>query len=92
MHNLMAIAFQCDVTRVISFMMSDALSNRNLSFIPEVAALPGTDSGDHSVSHHTGRGGAGGEVPRDGAVEDGPDRALPAQAQVDAPTSTGSRC
>jgi hypothetical protein len=54
MHGLMAIAFQCDVTRVISFMMSDALSNRNLSFIPEVAALPGTDSGDHSVSHHTG--------------------------------------
>jgi hypothetical protein len=54
MHNLMAIAFQCDVTRVITFMMSDALSNRNLSFIPEVAALPGTDSGDHSVSHHTG--------------------------------------
>ena len=54
MHTLMAIAFQCDVTRVISFMMSDALSNRNLSFIPEVAALEGTDSGDHSVSHHTG--------------------------------------
>jgi hypothetical protein len=54
MHSLMAIAFQCDITRVITFMMSDALSNRNLSFIPEVAALPGTDAGDHSVSHHTG--------------------------------------
>jgi len=54
MHNLMAIALQCDVTRVISFMMSDALSNRNLSFIPEVSALAGTDSGDHSVSHHAG--------------------------------------
>ena len=55
MHNLMAIAFQCDVTRVISFMMSDALSNRNLSFIPEVAALPGTDSGDHWCRTTQGR-------------------------------------
>lgn len=53
MHTLMAIAFQCDVTRVITFMMSDALSNRNLSFIPEVAALGG-DAGDHAVSHHSG--------------------------------------
>ena len=54
MHNLMVVAFQCDVTRVISFMMSDALSNRNLSFIPDLASLAGTDSGDHSVSHHSG--------------------------------------
>jgi hypothetical protein len=53
MHNLMAIAFQCDVTRVITFMMGDALSNRNLSFIPDVAAAGG-DAGDHSVSHHSG--------------------------------------
>jgi hypothetical protein len=53
MHELMAIAFQCDVTRVISFMMSDALSNRNLGFIPDVAMLGG-ETGDHSVSHHSG--------------------------------------
>jgi hypothetical protein len=53
MHTLMAIAFQCDVTRVITFMMGDALSNRNLGFIPDVMAVGG-DSGDHSVSHHTG--------------------------------------
>jgi len=53
MHTLMALACQCDVTRVITFMMSDALSNRNLSFIPEVAALGG-DAGDHAVSHHSG--------------------------------------
>src|SRR4029078_3185177 len=54
MHNLMVVAFQCDVTRVTSFMMSDALGNRNLSFIPGLASLAGTDSGDHSVSHHSG--------------------------------------
>ena len=53
MHTLMAIAFQCDVTRVITFMMGDALSNRNLSFIPEVMTIGG-DMADHSVSHHTG--------------------------------------
>ncbi|HYO94892.1 MAG TPA: DUF1552 domain-containing protein [Polyangiaceae bacterium] len=52
MHTLMALAFQCDVTRVITFMMSDALTSRNLSFIPAVAAAGG-DAGDHSVSHHS---------------------------------------
>jgi hypothetical protein len=53
MHTLIAIAFQCDVTRVITFMMSDALSNRNLSFIPDVAAVGG-EAADHTVSHHSG--------------------------------------
>lgn len=53
MHELMAIAFQCDLTRVITFMMGDALNNRNLSFISDVADLGG-DAGDHSVSHHSG--------------------------------------
>lgn len=52
MHELMAIAFQCDVTRVISFMMGDALSNRNLGFIPAVALIGG-ETGDHAVSHHS---------------------------------------
>jgi hypothetical protein len=54
MHTLMAIAFQCDITRVISFMMGDALNNRSLSFIADVAAVGG-DAGDHSVSHHAGQ-------------------------------------
>jgi hypothetical protein len=54
MHNLMAIAFQCDITRVITFMMGDALNNRSLAFIPDVAAVGG-DAGDHSVSHHSGQ-------------------------------------
>ncbi len=54
MHSLMAIAFQCDITRVITFMMGDALNDRNLSFIAEVAAVGGS-ANDHSVSHHTGQ-------------------------------------
>jgi hypothetical protein len=54
MHSLMVIAFQCDITRVITFMMSDALSGRNLSFIPEVASVGG-DAADHAVSHHSGQ-------------------------------------
>jgi hypothetical protein len=37
---------------VITFMMGDALNNRSLSFIPEVAAVGG-DAGDHAVSHHS---------------------------------------
>jgi hypothetical protein len=53
MHELMAIALQCDITRVMTFMMGDALSNRNLSFIPGVAAIGG-EAADHTVSHHTG--------------------------------------
>lgn len=53
MHRLMAIAFQCDMTRVISFMMGDALNDRNLGFIPDVAAVGGL-ANDHAVSHHAG--------------------------------------
>lgn len=52
-HNLMAIGFQCDVTRVMSFMMGDALSSKNLSFIPAVASAGGA-AGHHAVSHHSG--------------------------------------
>lgn len=54
LHTIMAIAFQCDLTRVITFMMGDALSNRNLGFIPDVRETGG-DAGDHSVSHHSGQ-------------------------------------
>lgn len=53
MHELMVVALRCDLTRVITFMMGDALNNRNLSFIPEVQAVGG-DGGDHAVSHHSG--------------------------------------
>jgi hypothetical protein len=56
MHELMAIALQCDLTRVISFMMGDALNNRNLSFIPAVS-MAGGEAADHTVSHHSGDAG-----------------------------------
>lgn len=52
-HDLMAIGFQCDVTRVMSFMMGDALSSKNLSFIPAVKSAGGA-AGHHAVSHHSG--------------------------------------
>jgi hypothetical protein len=45
MHQLMAFAFQCDSTRVISFMMADSGSGRNYSFI-------GAEGGHHDISHH----------------------------------------
>lgn len=53
MHDLMVVALQCDITRVITFMMTDALSNRDLSFVPGVGGVTDT-TGDHDVSHHSG--------------------------------------
>ncbi len=45
MLDLMALAFQCDVTRVSSFMLGNAGSNRVFSFL-------GNTSGHHTYSHH----------------------------------------
>jgi hypothetical protein len=53
MHDLMVIALQCDITRVITFMQSDALSDRNLSFVEGVGGVTDT-TGDHDISHHAG--------------------------------------
>ncbi len=53
MHDLMVVAFQCDITRVISFMQTDPISDRNFSFIPGVNGAGGVTS-DHAGSHHTG--------------------------------------
>jgi hypothetical protein len=55
MHEMMALAFQCDITRVISFMMGDAQNQRDLKFIPDIGALGG-DSTDHTISHHMNGG------------------------------------
>lgn len=52
MHELMAVAFQCDITRVITFMMGDGLSDRNVSFINGVRDRGGA-TGDHAISHHS---------------------------------------
>ena len=48
MGDVIVKAFECDRTRVISFMMANAGSNRNYSFLPNV-----TD-GHHNHSHHGG--------------------------------------
>jgi hypothetical protein len=45
MSDLMVLAFQCDVTRVISFMLGNAGSGRNYDFI-------GASGGHHAISHH----------------------------------------
>lgn len=55
MHTLMAIAFQCDVTRVISFMLGDAQNQRDMSFVPDIKALGG-EATDHTISHHMNMG------------------------------------
>ncbi len=55
MHSLIAIAFQCDITRVITFMLSDAVTSRNYSFVPAVAAAgakAGGATSDHQSSHY----------------------------------------
>ena len=55
MHSLMAIALQCDLTRAISFMMGDAQNQRDLGFIPDIAAIGG-EATDHTISHHMNMG------------------------------------
>jgi hypothetical protein len=47
MSDLMVLAFQCDATRVITFMMGNAGDNRSFDFI-------GVSGGHHSLSHHGG--------------------------------------
>jgi hypothetical protein len=53
MNSLMVIAAQCDVTRVMTFMLGDALNEKSVSYIPEIQKLGG-DAADHSQSHHNG--------------------------------------
>lgn len=50
MGRIIALALQCDITRVVTFMLGDALNDRDLSFIPEVAKLGGS-ANDHAISH-----------------------------------------
>lgn len=45
MSDLQAIAMQCDLTRVMTFMMSNAGSNRTYPFL-------GISDGHHAISHH----------------------------------------
>jgi hypothetical protein len=45
MSDLMALAFQCDATRVITFMLGNAGSNRSYDFI-------GVSGAHHEISHH----------------------------------------
>jgi hypothetical protein len=45
MCDLMVMAFQCDLTRVITYMLGNAGSNRTYNFL-------GIGSGHHQISHH----------------------------------------
>ncbi len=47
MNDLMVLALQCDTTRVITFMMGNAGSNRSYPFL-------GASGGHHEYSHHQG--------------------------------------
>jgi len=47
MNDLMVKAMECDLTRVITFMMENASSNRSFDFI-------GTPGAHHELSHHQG--------------------------------------
>jgi hypothetical protein len=50
MGRIIALALQCDITRVVTFMLGDALNDRDLSFIPDVVRLGGS-ANDHAISH-----------------------------------------
>jgi hypothetical protein len=45
MSDLLVLALQCDVTRIVSFMLGNAASNRNYGFI-------GVSGAHHELSHH----------------------------------------
>jgi hypothetical protein len=45
MADLMVLAFQCDLTRVITFMLNNAASGRSYGFL-------GVSGGHHEISHH----------------------------------------
>jgi hypothetical protein len=47
MNDLMVLALQCDATRVITFMLGNAGSNRSYPFL-------GANDGHHNYSHHQG--------------------------------------
>jgi hypothetical protein len=49
MHDLMALSFRCDLTRVQSFMLGNAGSNRVFDFL-------GQTTGHHNLSHHMSDG------------------------------------
>lgn len=49
MNELMAVAFECDVTRVISYMFANGGSGRNHTW------LPGAGGNHHGISHHQGQ-------------------------------------
>jgi hypothetical protein len=49
MLDLLVLAFQCDVTRVATFMFGNAVSGIDMSFID------GVKGGHHELSHHEGR-------------------------------------
>jgi hypothetical protein len=53
MNSLMVLTAQCDITRVITFMLGDALNERSVSYIPEIQSMGG-DAADHAQSHHNG--------------------------------------
>ena len=50
MADLMVLALQCDATRVITFMLGNAGSNRTYNFL-------GISEGHHNISHHQGDAG-----------------------------------
>lgn len=52
MLDIMALAFWSDATRVITYMLGNAASGRNFSFLPGVAGS------HHQISHHQGLAGA----------------------------------
>lgn len=52
MMDIMVLAFQCDATRVISFMLGNAVSQQTYPFL--MAAGAPITRGHHDISHHNG--------------------------------------
>ena len=50
MHDLMVLALQCDATRIISFMLGNAISGQTYPFLTVNGAA--ITRGHHDISHH----------------------------------------
>jgi hypothetical protein len=55
MLDLVALAFQCDRTRVVTYMLGEVESWNPFTFLGIRTPTSGVDQGHHGASHHGGR-------------------------------------
>ena len=83
MYDLLALAYQADITRVFTFMVAREVSNRTY---PQI----GVPDGHHAMSHHQNRAGEDREARQDPDVPHRPVRRLPRASCDSMPDGDGT--